>query len=341
MKIKNAIAFIAACLMLPCSYAQSNITLYGLIDNSVEISNVGNGTTARMDSGGQLGSRFGLKGSEDIGGGNRVNFVLEQGIGSNDGTASNPAQAFSRQAWVGVSGNWGELRFGLQNSPLYIFANNYLDSFTVATIGSALASFQTLVPRVNNAISYHTPDFNGLTAQFMIGLRDQTTLPSSGVQSYHVAIEYNKGPLSAATAYQQVANVTNSASLKVLTVGASYAFGALRVYGGFHTSRETDGSLDKNVYVTSLSYMFGTASMLSLGYGHAQDKTAASNNGDQVGLMYWYFLSKRDTLYAAAAFLQNHNDATYRMNGATTVGIPVAYPGADARGIQFGIQHRF
>jgi predicted porin len=323
------------------SHANGNVTLFGIIDTSIEVSNVGNGTVARMDSGGQLGSRFGLKGNEDIGGGNTVNFMLEQGIGSNDGTAANSTLAFSRQAWIGMAGTWGEFRVGLQNSPVYIYVNGHLDAFTVATIGSALASFQTLFPRSNNAIFYQTPRIAGLVTQFMIGLRDQTTKPMSGAESYHIGIEYDRGPVSAATGFQRIANATNSSVLEVFTVGASYAFGPVRVYVGLNNARQSDGSLNKNAYTTSLAWTIDPVSQLSFGIGHASDRTSANNAGNQIGMMYWYFLSKRDTLYFSAAFLKNMHKGTYTMNGATTVGIPVAYAGADARGMQFGIQHRF
>ena len=319
--------------------AQSNLTLYGILDSSLEITNAGNGATVRMDSGGLNTSRFGLKGAEDIGAGYQIKFQLEQGISSTTGAASNPAFAFSRQAWVGVAAPWGEVRVGLQNSPVYIPVVGVLDAFTVNTLASGMDSFLSISPRQNNAITYLSPDFNGLTGQVMISLRDASSKPNNGVAAYNLAVEYSRGPLNAAFGYQRVTNFIGSATLNALFAGANYAFGPLRVFAAYHNAKIT-GSVDKDVYALSASYQFSPSTMLSFGGAHAHDRTGMGNGGDQVGLMYWYFVSKRTTLYASAAFLDNHNHATFTINGAP-VGIPVAYPGADPRGIQLGIQHRF
>jgi predicted porin len=340
MHLRTATCALASLLAVSSAHAQS-VTLYGILDTSVEVSNVGNGTTARMDSGGLLGSRFGMRGTEDIGGGNHINFVLEQGINSNNGTAASPTLAFSRQAWVGVSGVWGEVRAGRQNSPLYIPLDGLFDSFAVATIASALDSFLSEGVRYENAIYYGTPNLAGLTAQVMVGLRSADTHPQNGIDNYHVTAEYQRGPVSVGAGFQKVPAVVGNADLRALFVGGSYGFGPLRVYGVWHRATQSDDIIDKDAFTTSLSYMFSPSTMLSAGYGYVHDKTAAARNADQVGLMYWYFVSKQTTLYASAAFINNRTNGNYTMNGATTVGIPVAYAGADARGVQLGIQHRF
>ena len=339
MKVKLLIGLLFGYAGAAC--AQGSVTLYGIIDTSIEVSNVGNGTTARMDSGGLLGSRFGMRGTEDIGGGNHINFTLENGIGSNNGTSSISTLAFSRQAWVGASGPWGEVRIGRQNSPLYIPLSGRFDAFAVATIASALDSFQTIGVRYDNAIYYGTPSFSGLSAQVMVGLRSADTAPQNGMHDIHIAAEYERSPVNVGAGYQKVAATTGNATFRVLFVGGSYGFGPLRVFGVWNRATQSDDTIDKDVFTTSLSYSLSPFSMVSAGYGYVHDKTAAARNADQIGLMYWYFLSKRTTLYASASFLDNRTNGLYTMNGATTVGIPVAYAGADARGVQFGIQHRF
>ena len=85
------------------AFAQDNVTLYGLIDEFAQYVNTGNGYTAALGSSGQWGSRFGLKGSEDIGGGQKVIFDLENGFNPNDGTLAESNSMFNRQAWVGLS----------------------------------------------------------------------------------------------------------------------------------------------------------------------------------------------------------------------------------------------
>ncbi len=122
-----ALAAVCRLLALAClfviaspSRAQGSVTLYGLIDTSIEVTNPGSGYVARMDSGAYRGTRFGLHGSEPLGEGNSLVFTLENGFDSASGAFSVPGSLFNRQAWIGAHGAWGELRAGRQYSPLYI-----------------------------------------------------------------------------------------------------------------------------------------------------------------------------------------------------------------------------
>lgn len=226
---------VSACLSAT-AYAQSSVTLYGVIDNGIEYQNPGTKATTRATSGGLFASRYGLKGSEDIGGGIHVNFQLEQGFSGVTGAAANSAEAFNRQAWVGLSGQFGEMRFGLQNTPQYIFMNPELDPMAVMSMGSPMNNFNTLTVRVNNAISYFTPTIAGLTAQFMVAMRDSTTKPTNGFQFYNAAVRYVNGPFRVAAAYEQAQNATGSSVLKVLNVGGSVNVGPARFYLPITTS---------------------------------------------------------------------------------------------------------
>src|SRR5260370_22704250 len=100
--------------------AQGSVTLYGTLDTSIEVTNPGNGWTARMDSGAYRGSRFGLRGNEPIGDGTSVIFDLESGFGSNNGALDTAGTLFNRQAWIRLARPWGETRFGPTDSPRYI-----------------------------------------------------------------------------------------------------------------------------------------------------------------------------------------------------------------------------
>ncbi|WP_075643620.1 porin [Paraburkholderia ginsengiterrae] len=97
----------------------TDVTLYGVIDTSIEITNAGNGTAARIDSGAATGSRYGLKGTERLGGGNIFNFQLENWFYSNTGAAFDVTRAWSRQAWIGfASSTFGECALDV-NSRLF------------------------------------------------------------------------------------------------------------------------------------------------------------------------------------------------------------------------------
>ncbi|WP_206955374.1 porin [Trinickia acidisoli] len=342
MKRKFAIPILGALSVFAAAsaQAQSSVTLYGVIDNGIEFQNAGNGSVVRAISGGLFASRYGFKGSEDIGGGLHVNFQLEEGFSSQTGAVSKAGEAFSRQAWVGLSGGFGEVRIGLQNTPQYIFMNPELDPMAVMTLASPMNNFNSLTIRENNAISYFTPTYYGLKAEFMVAMRDSTTTPSNGFQFYNGALRYENGPFRAAAGYEQAANATGSSILKVFNAGASVRAGAATFFLAYHTEHQTDNSIKRDVYEASADYLFAPADQVALMYGYARDRTGNGNNAQQLGLAYEHYLSKRTTLYAAAGFIQNRNQAAFTLNGTAYAGIQGA-PGADARGVTLGIVHKF
>lgn len=330
----------AGLFLLQPAHAQSSVTLYGVVDNAVEYQNGGAGAVTRMTSGGFFASRYGLKGSEDIGGGLHVNFQLEQGFSGATGSAANPADAFNRQAWVGLSGAFGEVRFGLQNTPQYIFLNPELDPVAVMSMGSPMLNFNSLTIRESNAISYFTPQFHGFAAQFMVAMRDSTTKPMNGLQFYNAALRYENGPFRVAAGYEQAQNSIGSSTLKVFNAGASYGIGNARLFLAYHTEKQTDNSVKRDSYEASGSYLFAAADQIVLMYGYVHDRTGNGNNAQQVGMTYEHYLSKRTTLYASAAFINNRNKAAFTLNGTSYAGVAVA-PGSNTRGAIIGIVHKF
>lgn len=334
-----SVGAISAGLLQPV-HAQSSVSLYGVIDNAIEYQNGGAGAVTRMTSGGLFASRYGLKGSEDIGGGLQVNFQLEQGLSGASGAAANPADAFNRQAWIGLSGAFGEVRFGLQNTPQYIFLNPELDPVAVMSMGSPMLNFNSLTIRESNAISWFTPEFDGFTAQFMVAMRDSTTKPTNGLQFYNAAVRYENGPFRLAAGYEQAQNSTDSSILKVLNVGTSYGLGNARFFLAYHTEKQTDNSIKRDSYEASGSYLFAPADQIVLMYGYVHDRTGSGNNAQQIGMTYEHYLSKRTTLYASAAFINNRNKAAFTLNGTAYAGVTVA-PGSNTRGAILGIVHKF
>jgi len=334
-----SVGVISAALLQP-AHAQSSITLYGVVDNAIEYQNGGAGAVTRMTSGGFYASRYGLKGSEDVGGGLRVNFQLEEGFSGANGAAANPADAFNRQAWVGLSGAFGEVRFGLQNTPQYIFLNPELDPVAVMSMGSPMLNFNSLTIRESNAIAYFTPQLYGFTAQFMVAMRDSTTTPTNGLQFYNAAVRYENGPFRAAAGFEQAQNATDSSILRVLNVGASYGLGKARFFLAYHDENQSNNSIRRDTYEASGSYLFAPSDELVLMYGYAHDRTGAGDNAQQIGLTYEHYLSVRTTLYASAGFINNRNKAAFTLNGTSYAGVTVA-PGSNTRGAILGIVHKF
>ncbi|NIE62598.1 porin [Burkholderia sp. Ax-1719] len=340
-------------------FAQSSVTLYGVIDNGIVYqSSSGSNSAVRAVPGGLFATRFGFKGSEDIGGGIHVNFQLEQAFSGQSGAATNPADAFNRLAYVGLSGGFGEVRFGLQNSPQYDVLQAAMDPSWVKSIASPMNNFNGLIIRANNGISYYTPTFGGLNAKFMVALRDSSSGGGNGIGFYNAVVQYTNGPLNVAAGYERGdepgvgaggsytltggAAAGPGAVFTVFNAGASYAIGSNRVWLAYHTERLTNTPkyMQHDVYQISDSYQFSPAVLCSLMYGYVRDRTGEGNNAQEIGLLYEYALSKATELYTAAGFIQNRHQAAYTLAGTAYSGLALT-PGTDTRGIGVGLVHKF
>ncbi|RZF30692.1 porin [Paraburkholderia sp. UYCP14C] len=291
------------------------VSLYGLIDTSVEITNPGSGWVARMDSGAYRGSRVGLHGAEPLGGGNAIVFTLENGFSSTDGSLQVPGSIFNRQAWIGASGDWGELRFGRQYSPIYIPFKGDLDAFGAGTIASGLNNLSKITPYANNAVAYLSPRIAGFSATLMMAMRDPSEADGNGIDGYFVTASYRFDQVHLLYGRQQT---HGSGALRANLGGANYAFGKLRVWLSFFNG---DGA--------------------SLGYAHVRDYTTPGGNADQFSAAFEYSMSPTLLLYFSAAYLANHDDSSFTLRGVNVTGLPVAYPGAPVAGVQLGVIERF
>ena len=333
-----ALSLLMACA-IQSAYAQSSVTLYGVLDNSVEYDDGGKGAVVRAESSGFYATRWGVKGTEDLGGDLQVNFQLEDGFSAQTGAVSKAGEAFSRMAWVGMSGGFGEFRVGLQNTIQYVFMNPELDPIGVMSMASPMNNFNSLTIRENNAISYFAPTIGGVTAHFMVAMRDTTT-PTNGIGFYNAAVRYVNGQFRAAAGYEQADDAVGTATLKLFNVGTSMGVGQARFYLAYHIETLSNGTDSRAVAQASGSYMLTPFDELVLLYGYEHDRTSLGNNAQQIGLNYQHFLSNRSFLYVSAGFIQNRNTGEFTLNGTSYAGVAVA-PGANARGVILGMVHRF
>ncbi len=145
---------------------QSPVTLYGVVDLSLAgFATQERGTALNMQSGVQSGSRWGLRGSEDLGGGLRANFQLESGVVANNGKSAQGGRLFGRGAWVGVSGDFGELRLGRQTSVSSATLADY-DAFQASYLitGAQTALLPYNANRADHTVAYWSPSWSGLRA---------------------------------------------------------------------------------------------------------------------------------------------------------------------------------
>lgn len=199
--------------MLPCvAHAQNSVTLYGIVDvGGVFASNAAGARQYAMTSGVASGSRFGLRGSEDLGGGLKTIFVLENGFAPTTGKLGQNGDLFGRQAYVGLTGNWGTLTLGRTHSNTYDLVSPLASGPTWAAAGAGFGTHPAdldnlnTTNRINNALKYMSRDVHGLTWGAMYspgGVAGDLTRN----QIVSMAAAYSHGPITLAAGYLDVKN---------------------------------------------------------------------------------------------------------------------------------------
>lgn len=228
--------------------AQSSVTLYGLVDTSVRYLNNANSVNddlISMREGVVTPSRFGLKGSEDIGGGNTVIFRLENQFQLYSGKLDNGSNTlFQRHAWVGISNSqYGTLTVGRQQTPFFDMMGNIYDPLTVGDYWQDSWVFNPVGPFLftNSSVKY-AGDFGGLHLEGMYGFGNVTG--SVGQNSmYGFTASYQLGSLSADVGFQQ--NDVQSKKFNIVNVGVNFALTTqLKILGGWLHSQDNTGLAD-------------------------------------------------------------------------------------------------
>ena len=304
------------------------MTLYGLADiwvGSVKASaNVGgvstSARTTRIDSAGFNTSRFGLKGSEDLGGGLKANFQLEQGFNMDNGTAPT-GTAFSRQAWVGLSGGFGEVQLGRVWTSYDDIRSSANDTFN-ANIASSFSTWVGYNDRTNNGIKYLTPAFGGFSGSLTYALGEDKNTSTNGKDNnlLSLGVQYAGGPVFVGFAHQTEKSGTVTKLGAAGTLGAlipdgtkvtynllngSYDLGVVKLLAGFNQAKATDPTAPG--YLKASEYFFGVeaplSSALSLAAGVSQSKikddVSPQAKGTGFSVAAKYALSKRTFTYAA------------------------------------------
>ncbi|WP_233827916.1 porin [Paraburkholderia sp. ZP32-5] len=348
IKIITRVAASILCTLPLLATAQSNVTLYGEIDTGIQFlthAGANGGNQWSMASAGYQPSLFGLTGTEDLGGGYRALFRLEQGINSNDGSALIPGDMFARAAYVGIANdNLGTLTAGRQFSVL--FDNTIIYDPTFFSNYSLFSDYFIPLSNVwvNNSVKYRSPILGGFTAEALYGFGDQIAGDSRSGRVMEVSLKYTQGGFAGSATWAQTngshePGAAASASGELDTraaLAARYAFDRLTIYAGYEN---ISGSLQLtprgNTYFVGLGY--DVSPFLKLTgqvYRYDQGGSSASTMGYVASA--GYLLSKRTTLYANVGYVNNRNGANFGLNPYTTTA-----NGQSQFGTTVGILHRF
>ena len=256
-----------------------------------------------------------MRGTEDLGGGLKANFVLEQGITVDDGKMADTKdfRQFNRQAYVGFSGGFGEVRLGRQYTAYDTLrgATNHSFDTSFAVTGSVWGKgIDDYTSRVDNQITYISPDFSGFSGALTYGLGENKTATTSATDTTAVHLKYAAGPLLVGVAYQQQ-EISNTVDRTHTLLTGSYDFGMAKVTAGFNRAKQ-DGVGKDNEYQLGVDFPVAANARIALGYAYAKKKNAAGaslGKTDGYSLTGYYDLSKRTRLYAGLRNYQDKNAA--------------------------------
>ncbi len=333
--MKKSLIALAVLAASGAAMAQSSVTLYGIADLWVgTVKSTGSDRVTLMESGGVNGSRWGLRGSEDLGGGLKANFDLQQGFAMDTGAAgSTSASAFSRQSWVGLSGGFGALRLGRTTTPyddVSGSSNAVFDSALAPANGypdtNGVFKSTKYSGRQNNMIYYQAPNFGGISGAFSYSL-DEKSATNPEVTSFNLT--YAGGPLALQLAFQNEQSTTRTYDIDFLRLGGSFDLGMakLKAIYGEAKNYQAKGNKTKDFQI-GVDVPMGSALTLSASYAKSDDnKTAGDASRDGFGVAAAYTLSKRTFLYGGFRHTENDNGPA-----AATVKTDI---------LAVGVQHRF
>jgi predicted porin len=302
------------------AFAQSTVTLYGVVDQGYNtdkktvagVASKITGLTSILS-----GSRLGFKGTEDLGGGLKANFVVEMGITPDEAILTAATGASNRQSYVGFEGAFGTVNLGRQYTQIHGVQGSF-DANGNATAAGWLGGGTSTV-RQANAIVYTTPTFNGFSAAVELGHAEVAQTPSvvgNAGNTTAVGLNYANGPLTVKAAVESIkltkltytapgaaaADLSDAlATRKASSIGASYDLGVVKLMAVTTTAKAGSaadaGKVTTNNY--GVSAPVGAVTLnATVSNGKYIDSGAAAvkTSGYQVGANY--SLSKRTTAYA-------------------------------------------
>ncbi len=360
------------------AHAQSSVTLYGVIDAGISYvnhsKNAAGGTDKlfKYDDGVAQGSRWGIKGTEDLGSGLKAIFVLENGFNSGTGALGQNSSEFGRQAFVGLSKNdIGSVTFGRQ----YSFSTDILGSNYSTGGNTVVGNYayhvndidQLTSSRINNSVKFSSANFSGLTFGGMYGFSNTAgafagSTASGASRAYSFGANYANGPFALGAAYTNInfpgssttslsANIANIATgtvknLRTFGAGGRYTFGPATAWLLWtNTSLTAVGSngTKYNAYEAGAKYNLTPALSGALGYTYTSARQGnGSYHWNQVDGTVDYALSKRTDVYALAVYQQASGRGVQAQIGSSTSYFSTSGTGSKNQvAARVGIRHKF
>ncbi len=322
--MKKTLVALAALTLVGAVAAQSTVTLFGKVTTGLRVATQKtNGVaTATGNVGAQQvasiigGSRWGLRGSEDLGGGLKANFHLEQGFGADTGAANAGTHQFSRQSWVGLSGGFGSITggeqynvydtvlcsIGVQGCASQSASAYALGSTVVFGVHTDLSSFQT----PGNVFQYVSPDMGGfkLMGQYAPGENKNPVTGQAAGNMTGLMGSYAAGPLSAYLGWESVKTTAAagvSTTVRNTSFGGTYDLGVAKISALYERASTSASSARDTGWLLGTIIPLG-AMDVRFEYAREKQVTAAGFNGkvSAFSAHLVYPLSKRTAIFAEA-----------------------------------------
>lgn len=345
---KKSLAAVAVLAAFAGSAYAADVTMYGRVDLGLRFTNTDADVAGQDDvskfemaSGNYTGSRFGVKGEEDLGNGMKVGFVLENGFTADDGSLGTADRLFDRQASLHVKGSFGEValgRMGILNGTAGTFGIGQLSSLET---GWGDVGNQNLIwgagfsSRYDNMVTYATPEFAGakVLAQYSFGANGEgegkpTTDRYAGIGATYDANNFALRLIVDTINKKSGPNLGDVDDTLRVTLGGSYDFGMVKPFlaasyfkdGTVGTMAGIGGGADKSIYdgygvvLGANAPLFGGTLKATAGYLKAEEQNVATGDKAEdidrfiVGAGYEYKLSKRTLVYVDAGYGQDDID---------------------------------
>lgn len=347
------------------SYAQSSVTLYGVVDDGIEYINHlpksggGGGSILRVAAGNQSTSRWGLRGREDLGSGLSAVFQLENGFDADTGVSNQGGRLFGRQAYVGLSNRYGTLSFGRHQNLVYDFSTPF-DPLTVSTRYSLLTHDRWMSSRSDNSVK-----LQGQSGSIYYGLLYSTGYDSSAGgeipgasragREMSGALGYTSGPLTVRAVYDELRGSTialDKNTERRAAIAGIYSVGPAKVYAGYrwYYGNYQTSELRTNLYWLGLQYQLTSHLSTTAAAYYTDVKNTAADPFSFVWQTSYAF-TKRTDFYTVVGYSWNRHGSSLGLGGfgpsltrvanTLTTTSEQTVSGQSQLGALIGIRHRF
>lgn len=334
--MKKTLVAAATLIAATGAFAQSSVTLYGVVDASLE--NVkGTDSLTRVSSDNYASSRLGFRGVEDLGSGFKAKFVLEHNVKVDTGAQGN-TRFFDRAAWLGLEGAYGELRLGRIDSSIGLLAGNsaILGAQAYDDLKIAKTFAGDTYRRVDNAITYVLPKLvDGLSAQIQYSTQvsGSELADTDEGKAFGLNVQYAAGPFGAGLGFINAAESDEEDDQGVL-VYASYDFGAAKLTGYYNQDDRDSEDEKRSLYGIKVGIPFSTNFSLTAGVSKVSNVNFVKDaDATIIAIKGVYNLSKRTALYGLLTTVDNDE--------GSSLGLVTTASGKSSHGIAFGIRHSF